>query len=102
MVGVLPSTNLLSAEDTGSKGLFDGVASSEMQPDSDVVSNNWVESSSEEDSDPDAVDLSNFAPYNAQGFNDLRGHGDNGIKPRSIYRRGKFKFKKSEPNRVIC
>ena len=105
----MPSnTNLLSAEDAGSKGLFDGVASSEMQPDSDVASNNWVETTSEEqdeDSEPDADELSNFAPYyNAQGFNDLRGQGggDIGFKPRSMYRRGKFKFKKSEPNRVIC
>ena len=75
-----------------------------MQPDSDVASVNWVESSSEEDSEPEADDLSNFVPYNAQGFSDLRGHshGEIGQKPRSMYRRNKFKFKKSEPNRVIC
>lgn len=96
------NVNLLSAEDNGSKGLFDGVASSEMQPDSDVVTNNWVESSSEEDSEPDMDDISNFVPY-TQGFTELRGHldGEIGQKPRSMYRRGKFKFKKSEPNRVI-
>lgn len=92
----------MSAEDTGSKGLFDGVASSEMQPDSDVLSGNWIESSSEEDSELDGDELSNFAPYYAHGLNDLRGHAEIGCKPRSMYRRGKFKFKKSEPNRVIC
>ena len=50
-----------------------------MQPDSDVATNNWVESTSEEDSEIDADDLSNFVPYNAQGFSDLRGHLDGDI-----------------------
>ena len=71
--GVAVGTNLLLSEDAGSKGLFDGVASSEMQPDSDVPSNNWVETSTEEESEPDADDISNFVPYNTQGFSDLRG-----------------------------
>jgi hypothetical protein len=44
-----------------------------MQPDSDVPSNNWVETSTEEESEPDADDISNFVPYNTQGFSDLRG-----------------------------
>ena len=47
--------NLMSGtEESGSKlGLFDGVASSEMQPDSDVVTsqNHFDSSSAEEDSE---------------------------------------------------
>lgn len=70
---------MLFTEDAGSKGLFDGVASSEMQPDSDVPSNNWVETSTEEESELDADDISNFIPYNAQGLNDLRGHMEGDI-----------------------
>ena len=50
-----------------------------MQPDSDVPSNNWVETSTEEESELDADDISNFVPYNAQGFNDLRGHMEGDI-----------------------
>ena len=61
-VGLAQGTNLLSAEDNGSKGLFDGVASSEMQPDSDAATNNWIESSSESDSEPDAEEISNLMP----------------------------------------
>lgn len=70
-----------------------------------MASNNWVASSSDEDSaEPDADDISNFMTYNAPGYSDLRSQmvGEIGQKPRSMYRRGKFKFKKSEPNRVIC
>lgn len=98
LMGVASGQNLLSAEDNTSKGLFDGVASSEMQPDSENVSNNWVESSSEEgDSEPEADEMSNFVPFSLGG---MRGP-DAGQKPRSMYRRGKYKFKKSEPNRVV-
>lgn len=43
-----------------------------MQPDSDAVTNNWVESSSEEDSEPEADEFSNFVPYNTQGLGGLR------------------------------
>lgn len=78
-MAVASGTNLLSTEDAGSKGLFDGVASSQMQPDSDAPSNQWVESSSEEDSEPEADELSMFAPYYTPGFNDLRGNADGEI-----------------------
>ena len=99
-VGLAQGMNLLSAEDKESKGFFDGVASSEMQPDSDAATNNWIESSSESDSEPDVDEISNFMLPNSS---EMRGHfAGETQKTRSMYRRGKFKFKKSEPNRVIC
>ena len=104
LMGVASGQNLLSAEDNTSKGLFDGVASSEMQPDSDILSNNLLESSSDDaDSEPDAEEVSNFVHYNSPGLDGLRGQVDRevGQKPRSMYRRGKYKFKKSEPNKII-
>jgi len=66
--------NLLSAEDTGSKGLFDGVASSEMQPDSDANTNNWLESSFEDESEREADEWSNLMPHYAHGLSGMRGH----------------------------
>ena len=68
--GLASGANILSVGDNESKGLFDGVASSEMQPDSDVISNNWPETSSEEESDGD--DASNFMTNFAQSHDDMR------------------------------
>ena len=95
LMGAASGQNLLSAEDNTSKGLFDGIASSEMQPDSDILSNNMPESSSEDgDSEPEAEELSNFVRRGQTNH-------DMGQKPRSMYRRGKYKFKKSEPNKIV-
>ena len=62
----IAANNMLSGnEDSDSKlGFFDGVASSELQPDSDVMTQYQVESSTEEESDQDqdADELSNFHP----------------------------------------
>ena len=93
-MGAASGQNLLSAEDNTSKGLFDGVASSEMQPDSDILSNAMPESSSDDgESEHEADELSHFVRGQA--------NHDMGLKPRSMYRRNKYKFKKSEPNKIV-
>ena len=67
-----------------------------MQPDSEAATFYVNESSSEDESEQEEHD-----EMTLEGFSTIGGpRVDGGMKPRSQYRRGKFKFKKSEPNKV--
>jgi hypothetical protein len=79
------------AEETGSKGFFDGVASSDMQPSSEFVSN--VQTDEEDEDESEQIDETDEQMPEHRGFSQQ--------KPRSMFRRGKFTLKKSEPNIVI-
>ena len=74
------SQHLNNTEETEKAGtLFDGVASSEMQPDSDVATFYLNESSSDEDSDQDPEEMTT---YGLSTIGVLR-QVDSGMKPRS-------------------
>jgi len=84
--------NLL-ADETGSKGFFDGVASSDMQPSSDLLSNIQTDEDEDDSENVEETDQEQQMPHEHRVFQPQ--------KPRSMYRRGKFTLKKSEPNIVL-
>ena len=89
------SQHLSGGDVTNTGTLFDGVASSDMQPSSEAGTIYQNESSTEQESEDDAEEMTAYG-LSASNIRQV----ESGIKPRSQYRRGKFKFKKSEPNRV--